>query len=75
MQIAFNGVHYATWGHRHPYQGVQYVIVEGSVQLQLVSVEGQARSGPGGFAPPPPPYFPSPYGDPHHYPSPYPIQY
>ncbi|XP_034235523.1 32 kDa beta-galactoside-binding lectin-like [Thrips palmi] len=73
-RIAFNGVHFAEWPHRHPYQHVRSVIVEGTVQLQLVSLEGEPRSG--GYAPPPPPsFFPSPYDDPHHYPSPYPILY
>lgn len=73
-KIAFNGVHFAEWPHRHPYQHVNTVIVEGTVQLQLVSLEGEPRSG--GYAPPPPPpHFPSPYGDHHHYPNPYPILY
>ncbi|KAK3915141.1 32 kDa beta-galactoside-binding lectin [Frankliniella fusca] len=74
-KVAFNGVHFAEWPHRHPYQGVNHVIVEGSVQLQLVSVEGQQRSG--GYAPPPPPaapvpFYPSPYGGSHDFfPNPY----
>ncbi|KAE8736660.1 Galectin [Frankliniella occidentalis] len=79
-KIAFNGVHFAEWPHRHPYQGVNHVIVEGSVQLQLVSLEGQPRGG--GYAPPPPPaqvpFYPSPYGNNdyhHHLPNPYHIIY
>lgn len=77
--MAYNGVHFADWPHRHPYHGVNHVIIDGTVQLQLVSLEGQPRGG--GFAPPPhmppPPHFPSPYGD-HgngHFPNPYPIIY
>lgn len=73
-KVAFNGVHLTDWPHRHPYQHQNHILVDGTVQLQLVSVEGQPRGG--GYAPPPPPpYFPSPYDGHHHYPSPYPIIY
>lgn len=78
-KIAFNGHHFTEFPHRKPYQSVNHIIIDGSVQLQLVSFEGNPQSGGFTPGPPPPPYFPSPYDNfdsrYNHFPNPYPILY